>query len=261
MFYKQNAIQSVARTPVFTDEAGDLPVTLQAAQLPQGPGSALPDVVWLSLMSTNAPATSKSASQPGEFHGKPIFDGKMFNGWEGDLTWFRIQDGAVVGGNLTNRIPQNEFLCITREHGDSELRAKVKLVNRNANGGIQFRSQRVRNSREMSGYQADMAVGYWGGLYDESRRANFLGRRLNADEMNKAPKLDDWNDYVIRCEGPRIRLWLNGVLTLHYTERTPNIPRTGCLGLQIHGGGPSEAWYNDIELEELQTTPNQLNPA
>jgi hypothetical protein len=41
------------------DKTGNVPVILQAAQLPQVPGVALPDVSRLSLTLTDAPATSK----------------------------------------------------------------------------------------------------------------------------------------------------------------------------------------------------------
>jgi hypothetical protein len=181
-----------------------------------------------------------------------IFDGKSLTGWEGDLKWFRVAGEAVVAGSMTQAIPRNEFLCSARAYGDFELRLKVRLANGKGNGGIQFRSQRVSNSREMSGYQADMAAEYWGGLYDESRRNTFLGKRPDPAEVAKVLKAADWNDYVIRCEGPRIRLWLNGLLTVDFTETDPKVAPTGYLGLQIHSGAPSEAWYKDIEIEELQ---------
>src|SRR5882762_8561310 len=43
------------------------------------------------------------------------------------------------------------------------------------NGGIQLRSQRAKEPAfEMVGYQADMGEGYWGSLYDESRRRKTL---------------------------------------------------------------------------------------
>ena len=38
-----------------------------------------------------------------------LFDGKTFKGWEGNLKFFRIEDGAVVGGTLNTKIPNNEF--------------------------------------------------------------------------------------------------------------------------------------------------------
>ena len=69
--------------------------------------------------------------------------------------------------------------------------------------------------------------------------------------IRKALKSDDWNLYEIRCEGRRIRLSINGVQTVDYTETDDKIPTTGIIGLQIHGGKPSEAWYRNIILEEL----------
>ncbi len=67
----------------------------------------------------------------------------------------------------------------------------------------------------------------------------------------KIVKYDDWNDYTIRCEGPRVRLWLNGTLTVDYTEKD-DIDRTGIIGLQIHGGAKAKAYYKDIMIEELK---------
>ena len=49
----------------------------------------------------------------------PLFDGKTLNGWEGDLKIFRVQDGAIVGGTLANKIARNEFLCTTKSTATS----------------------------------------------------------------------------------------------------------------------------------------------
>ena len=56
---------------------------------------------------------------------------------------------------------------------------------------------------------------------------------------------------VIRCEGQRIQLWINGLETVDYTEEEQGIEQEGIIGLQIHGGEPSEAWYKDITIREL----------
>jgi hypothetical protein len=180
----------------------------------------------------------------------PLFDGKTFNGWEGNRSVFRIEDGAIVGGSLKEKVARNEFLCTTQEYANFELRLKARLLGKGANGGVQFRSQRIPNHHEVKGYQADMAAGYWGKLYDESRRKRFLAGP-SPEEQKKIVKPDDWNDYVIRCEGPRIQMWLNGQQTVDYTEPEGSIPGTGIIGVQIHGGPPSEAWYKEIKIQEL----------
>jgi hypothetical protein len=180
-----------------------------------------------------------------------LFDGKTLTGWEGDGSWFKVRDGAIVAGSLDKPIPRNEFLATTREFGNFELRLQVRLTYDQGNGGIQFRSQRAPNSHEVVGYQADAAAGYWGGIYDESRRAKFLGERVKPEILARALKPGDWNDYRIRCEGPRIRLWLNDLPTTDFTEADPSIPQSGRIAVQIHAGPPAEASYRKLELTEL----------
>ncbi len=180
----------------------------------------------------------------------PLFDGKSFDGWEGNLKHFRIEDGAIVAGTLSEPIPRNEFLCTKQDYGNFELRLKFKVLGKGANAGVQIRSRRIPNHHEVSGYQADLGDGWWGALYDESRRNKVLVQP-DAAAVDKALKRDNWNQYVIRCEGRRIRLWINDVQTVDYTEPDEALEQTGIIGLQIHGGGPSEAWYKDIELKRL----------
>ncbi|MHC4457433.1 MAG: 3-keto-disaccharide hydrolase [Planctomycetota bacterium] len=185
-----------------------------------------------------------------------LFDGRTFNGWEGDLNWFRIEDGAIVAGSLEKEIPHNMFLCTTKEYSDFELRLEARLIGEGANAGIQFRSRRVPGETEVSGYQADMGGEsgeydvVWGSLYDESRRNTMLAI-ANEEELKKVMRLDDWNEYVIRCQGRHIQLSLNGYKTVDYTETDESIEATGIIGLQIHSGPPSEAWYRNIAIIEL----------
>jgi len=185
----------------------------------------------------------------------PLFDGRTFTGWEGDTkTTWRIQDGAIVGGSLSTQVPRNEFLTTTRSFGDFVLRVKFKLAGSEGfiNGGVQIRSQRVKEPpNELSGYQADLGDKYWGSLYDESRRNKTLVAPP-AEVITESLKPGDWNDYEIRAEGPRIRLSINGRQTVDYTETDPKIPRDGLIGLQVHGGGKTEAWYKDITIQELR---------
>jgi hypothetical protein len=178
-----------------------------------------------------------------------IFDGKTLAGWEGKESSFRVEDGAIVAGTLKEPIPRNEFLCTRKEYGDFELRLKARLLGAGDNAGIQIRSRRIPGHHEVSGYQADMGTGWWGCLYDESRRNRVLAKPEEST-IKKAFKPDDWNEYVIRCTGKRIQLWLNGVQTVDYSEPEEGIPEKGIIGLQIHGGAASEAWYKDITIKE-----------
>jgi hypothetical protein len=183
----------------------------------------------------------------------PLFDGKTFTGWEGDTakTW-RIDEGAIVGGSLEEKVPRNDFLSTTKEYGNFELRLRFKLLGSEGqiNAGVQIRSQRIPNHFEMIGYQADLGEKYYGALYDESRRKKVLAGPT-PEILAKALKPGEWNEYRIRCEGPRIQLWINGVHTVDYTEAEADIALKGFIALQIHGGGKAQVWYKDVVIEEL----------
>ena len=179
-----------------------------------------------------------------------IFDGITFNGWEGNLDAFRIEDGAIVGGSITEGVPRNEFLATTQQYGDFALHLSFKLVGEGANAGIQLRSQRIPDDNEVIGYQADIGQKYWGSLYDESRRKKIIGQ-ADWSVVEKLIIPNEWNTYHIVCNGPSVKLWLNGTLTVDYIEPDDSIPRTGIIALQIHGGPPSEVWYKNISIREL----------
>ena len=144
-------------------------------------------VLVVSAFALASPGAAIFGSKP-----TPLFDGKSFRGWEGDTNKsFRIQDGAIVGGTLQEKIPHNEFLCTERSYGNFELRLKFRVVG--ANAAVQIRSQRIPNHYEVRGYQADLGdPAWWGCLYDESRRNKVLAKsNIRGSEQNiKAGRLE-----------------------------------------------------------------------
>lgn len=85
----------------------------------------------------------------------PLFDGKTFEGWEGDTgkTW-RIADGAVVGGSLETSVPRNEFLATKKAFTNFDLRLKFKLLGTEGlvNAGVQIRSVRIPDNHRKGTY-------------------------------------------------------------------------------------------------------------
>lgn len=185
-----------------------------------------------------------------------LFDGKSLAGWEGNEKIFRVENGAIVAGSLNEKIAHNEFLCTTKQFKDFELRLEAKLVGEGKNAGVQFRSARIPNHFEVIGYQCDMGQTpqrtIWGSLYDESRRKRFLAEG-DAAAIAKSFKPDDFNALKIRCEGPRVQIWVNDVKTVDYAEQEKDIAVKGVIALQIHGGLPAEATYRNIRIREIET--------
>jgi hypothetical protein len=177
-----------------------------------------------------------------------LFDGKTFTGWEGNMDFFRIEDGSIVAGRLTNIIPNNEFLCTTSEYENFELQLKFKVTGSpQANAGVQFRTKRIPNHHEVIGFQADIGQKYWGALYDESRRRKILAGPA-AKDISKIANVDGWNNYRIIARGNRIQLILNDHMTVDYLEEDPDIAKSGVIALQVHGGPACEIWYKDISI-------------
>lgn len=198
-----------------------------------------------------------SASEP-EPHGRALFDGATFAGWEGNLDAFRIEDSSIVAGTFEDSIPRNEFLCTVDEYDDYELRLEFKLLGEGANAGIQYHTRRIPDDHEVIGYQADMGNGWWGAIYDEMRRQTKLADP-DFPVLDSLLNVEGWNEYVIRTRGPRTMLFINGAQTVDYTEPEDDIPESGKICVQIHSGPPSEAWYRNITLRELPPANSPSN--
>ena len=185
-----------------------------------------------------------AADEPGF---RSLFNGKDLTGWEGDLSLWKVADKMIVGDSAG--IPHNQFLMTKEEFGDFELKLEFRLKDGIGNSGVQFRTKRIPNSTEVSGYQADIGENYWGCLYDESRRNKILVKP--PADFESSLKKGDWNDYTIRAHGDQILLKVNGVTTVDYKEPDPEIARQGIIALQVHSGGPMKVEFRNIRIKSL----------
>src|SRR6185503_5318645 len=212
--------------------------------------------VSLALLALNSAAAD---APPPRGKSVSLFEGRTLAGWEGNPRIWRVQDGTLTGGSLTETVKQNEFLATTRDYTNFIVRFKIKLTGTNGfiNSGFQIRSQRVPNNSEMAGYQCDFGEPNWyGAIYDESRR-NKVMAPSDMKALRPALRVNDWNDYVIRADGPRVTTWINGVMGTDFHEPDLSIPNYdwGKLGIQIHGGGKAVVHVKDISIEELPSLP------
>lgn len=181
----------------------------------------------------------------------PLFNGRDLDGWEGAEGLWRVENGVLVGSSDGAKIAHNTFLIHRRPVSDFVLRFEVKL--RNGNSGVQFRSARAEDF-VVTGYQADLSEAgdrsAWGNFYEEKGRGR--GVMKTPDEgWRKAQSVvrkGDWNAYEIHAEGDRIRLTLNGVLTI---DTRDNKAREGVLALQLHTGDPMRVEFRNMRIRYL----------
>jgi hypothetical protein len=201
------------------------------------------------LASAEVPAAQTAATT-----GKPvaIFDGKTLAGWEGDPKLWRVENGCLTGGSLTEDVGPTVYLATVKDYGDFVVRMKIKLTGTGTlNSGFQIRSKRAQSGTGMVGYQCDYGEpSYYGAIYDAGRRNKQVATSDMA-ALRPVIKKDDWNELVIRAEGRRIRTTINGVQAADYTEADPSIAQRGRMGIQLRGGGKVLVQVKDIAIEEL----------
>src|SRR5436190_6406404 len=171
------------------------------------------------------------AVQAGESNS--FFNGKDLTGWEGLTEQFwSVKDNAIVGATPKEGLKFNTFLCSKKKYKDFELQFAVKMT-KSGNSGVQIRSH-IHNPKTfaVTGPQCDMGGPYWGSLYGE----NFGGMMKAADAklVNEVLKVEQFNDYYIKCVGKHVTIKLNGKTTVD--ADFPKMPDEGIIAWQIHGG-------------------------
>lgn len=176
-----------------------------------------------------------------------LFDGRSLDGWVqiNGKADYAVVDGAIVGTTVEGS--PNSFLCTEEYFGDFELEFDVKLHDAALNSGVQIRSHAMPEYKKgrFHGYQVEIATnGHAGFIYDEARRG-WLSTDYKVKERQPDFRNDDWNHYRIRCEGSRLRTWVNGKAI---EDLRDDWSATGRIGLQVHSvrGDPKYrvAWRN-----------------
>ncbi len=180
----------------------------------------------------------------------PLFDGKTLEGWHqviGPATYI-VEDGCIVGEKGEGR--PNSFLCTKKNYADFILKLQLKF-DELGNSGTQIRSHQ-KPEGNVFGYQVEVdpwGRAWSGGIYDEGRRGWLYP--LKGDEhaeARKAFKPKEWNEFVIKANGPLIQTWVNGVPVAKLYDV---LDADGLIGLQVHWGKIGKIRWKNIRIKEL----------
>lgn len=208
-----------------------------------------------------------------------LFNGTDLKGWDGDPRLWSVKDG-VIHGQTTEENKANGNTFLVWKDGtvkDFELRLSFRCNAAN-NSGIQYRSKHsdtdAKNKWKVRGYQHELRnenklPNVAGFIYDEGGKRgriclvgekatwtdgkkNVIETLIDAADYQKLFKLDDWNDVVIIGKGNHIQHYMNGVLTLDFTDNDPELAlKEGVLALQLHAGAPMWAEFKNIRVKDL----------
>ena len=200
-----------------------------------------------------------------------IFDGKTLKGWEGDTTYWRVENGNMVGEITPKTLLKRNSFIIWRGGLTTDFELKVAYrVSLKGNSGINYRSEQLLDAPyALKGYQSDIdgANKYTGQNYEERGRT-FLALRGQQVvlEAQKKPIITgatgqadtliakikpDWNECHLIVKGNRLQHFINGVLMSDVTDNdTLNRKFTGLLGVQVHVGPPMKIEYRHFRIKQ-----------
>jgi opacity protein-like surface antigen len=184
-----------------------------------------------------------------------LFDGQSLNGWTkkavhgGNGGLWTVEKGVIVA----NQEPDHKggLLGTEKQYTDYEIELEF-MADDPVDTGLFLR---VRE--DGMGYQVTLdnhKTGFVGSLY-ASAEGGFV-------QQNKAWrdyfKVGKWNKLRARIEGQpaHVTAWLNDIKTIDFTDYKERYPRSGYIGLQVHGGQGSwgdtaRARFRNIKLNEL----------
>lgn len=205
-----------------------------------------------------------------------IFDGISLNGWKGDMTRWKVEDGTIVAQTTTeNPLLVNTFLIWQGgKPTDFELKLEYRLTG--GNSGIQYRSKELLDPPfAMSGYQCDIDANlmFAGMIYEERGRgflaprgqANYISPAENgqsavignlaslgiADELKAVIKNNDWNEIHLIVRGNTIvQMFNKRVMSIVIDDDPAGSSHEGLLGLQLHTGEPMKIEFRNIRIKQ-----------
>ncbi len=216
------------------------------------------------------PATG---DEPG-FHA--IFDGTTLNGWEGNPTYWRVENGAITGEVTPETLLKSNTFIIWRGGSPSDFELKVDYrITPGGNSGINYRSVVIPeptpgNKFALRGYQCDIdaANRYTGQNYEEKGRlflalrgqvTRVLGTRkpVVVSSLGDAAELakvitTDWNSVHLIIRGNLLVHTVNGhVMSVVMDDDPVGRTSAGLIGVQVHVGPPMKVEYRNFRLKNL----------
>jgi hypothetical protein len=207
----------------------------------------------------------------------PIFDGKTLTGWDGDMTFWRAENGEIVGETSPEKVVKTNSFLIWRGGTVKDFELKVEFRISGTNSGIQYRSVELPDVGKwvLKGYQADIDFGgeYLGNIHEERGRKPghvVLAKRGMVTRISDGPKyktlatiadstllkgvvnINGWNRYHIIARGPVLMQIINGQLMgVTIDEDVKNFVPEGLLGFQMHVGPPFKIEYRNVLYKKL----------
>ena len=214
-----------------------------------------------------------------------LFDGHRTDRWEfREGAWSIDQDGALTchmeqwkqrNGNVRTR--GMGYIWTKDDYGDFELKLAYRL-SEGANSGVFFRADPA--DPVQSGFEIQLldVRGFRPakGELDGKKRNGAL-YDAQAPKASPAKPVGQWNELKLTCDGPMIRVEINGKLVNEanidqwetpgknpdgtankFKTALKQLPRRGRIGFQNHG---QAVWFKDVVIRRLNEPSPVVQPS
>jgi hypothetical protein len=176
---------------------------------------------------------------------KTLFDGKTLNGWRGNLDWWSVQDGALVG-NFNAKVPTS-FLFTNDNYSDFRLTLSSKMVESDNHAGVCFWGEIAEQGDNKWYTHGPLVIFPNASMWDYNAAQ---GLRVFKTTTEKVTSQHEWVRVEILAQGNRVRTAFNGVQVMEWRESDRSRIKEGPIGVQLHAWtGPQEVLYKDIVIE------------
>jgi hypothetical protein len=175
-----------------------------------------------------------------------LFDGTTLTGWAGNPACWKVIDGAIVG------VGDNQNLMTVGDYEDFRLVVSTIQVDSPTNHqGIGFWGEHMPSGQFGYGGCIDvMPPMSWTWDYTTGHGLKGVFRLARNIDQDLGITRSEWTQAEIlvnRSKGT-IRMAINGIEVMYYTDRQPSRLKRGPIGLQAHGGN-RDVRYKDIFVE------------
>ena len=200
-----------------------------------------------------------SGNEPDDTAGfVPIFDGKTLNGWDGDTTFWRVENGEIVGETTPEKVVKQNSFLIWRGEKVRDFELKVEFRLNGTNSGIQYPQhgaavdrqvgaeglsgrhrlrralyrQRPRRARPRPAKACRALAPRPGHPHRRSPKYKVVGNIGDPTLLRGVLNVNNWNRYHIIARGPVLMQFINEqLMAVAIDEDQKNAPAEGVIGL------------------------------
>jgi hypothetical protein len=170
-----------------------------------------------------------------------LFDGTTLFGWASnreDINW------AVVDGTISADSGSNGLLLTSVPFADYELHCEFNAAE-GTNSGLFLRTLFDPKAVTADCYELNIADAQPEGFLTGS----FVGRKQTAEPIKGS---GGWKTFDVVVDGNSFRVKLDGQEVMNYLDETPQVRRSGLIGLQKNSG---KIQFRNVRLKPLNLQP------